>query len=573
MATKRVAQTAPWRLRAVLAVLGGLALVLAARVCMLQVLDTERGYAFLQGQGDARTLRTEVIPAHRGQIVDRNGEPLAISTPVATLWCNPRELSEAPEQWPQLARALDLPLAELRRRLVSNAGREFMYLKRHQSPAAAREIMALEIPGVYLRREYRRFYPAGEVAAHVLGFTNIDDRGQEGLELAYDDWLSGTPGSKRVLKTLRGQVVRELGQGEPAQPGRDLQLSIDLRLQYLAYRELKEALASFEALSGSVVMLDSHTGEVLAMVNQPSFNPNDRGQLKPAAIRNRAVTDLIEPGSTMKPLTMVALLESGRYGPDSTVDTSPGYLRVGGKTLLDPVDYGVLDLSHVISKSSQVGISKLALSLEAQSLWEVFHRFGLGQHTASGFPGERSGDLPNRPRWRPIEQANFAFGYGLSATPLQVAQAYGVFAAKGVRRPVSLLKLDQAPAGERVVEPEVARGVTRMLHAVTQSGGTGTRAALPAYDVAGKTGTVHKVGAGGYAVDRYISVFAGFAPASDPRLVTVVVIDEPQGGDYYGGQVAAPVFADISGEAMRLLNVAPDNHLIAGDAAGSGGAG
>lgn len=573
MAIKQVQHTAAWRLRAVLALLALLALLLVWRVCTLQVLDTERGYVFLQGQGDARTLRTEVIPAHRGQIVDRNGEPLAISSPVATLWCNPRELAEARDQWPQLARALRQPLAELRRRLVGNAGREFMYLQRHLPPAEAEKVLALGIPGVYLRREYRRFYPAGEVTAHILGFTDIDDRGQEGLELAYDQWLTGEPGSKRVLKNLRGQIVRELGQGEPAQPGRDLQLSIDLRLQYLAYRELKAALVRNRARSGSVVMLDSHTGEVLAMVNQPSFNPNDRSQLKPSAIRNRAVTDVIEPGSTMKPLTMVAALESGRYQPDSVIDTSPGYVRVGQKTLLDPVNYGKLTLQRIITKSSQVGISKLALSLEPQHIWEVFHRFGLGQPTGSDFPGEQVGVLPNHPRWRPIERATFAFGYGLSITPLQLAHAYGVLAANGVSRPISLLRQEEIPEGKQIVAPKIASEVLAMLQTVTERGGTGTRAAIPGYHVAGKTGTVHKVGSQGYAEHRYIALFAGLAPASDPRVVTVVVINEPGTGDYNGGLVAAPVFSRVTGEAMRVLNVPPDQQLIADAKSGTGAAG
>lgn len=573
MATKRELQTAPWRLWLVLAVLVALALLLAWRMLTLQVLDTERGYAFLQGQGKARTVRSEIIPAHRGQIVDRHGQPLAISTPVATLWANPRELTEVQESWPELARALQMPLAELRRRMVQNAGREFIYLARHMAPESAARVMALQVPGVYLRNEYRRFYPAGEVAAQLIGFTNVDDQGQEGLELAYDHWLTGTPGRKQVLKTLRGQVVRELGESAEARPGQDLQLSIDLRLQYLAYRELKAALARHRANAGSIVMLDSHTGEVLAMVNQPSFNPNDRRQFRPAAIRNRAVTDLMEPGSTVKPMTIVAALESGRYQPGTTVDTSPGYLRVGRKTLLDPVNYGQLDLSHVLSKSSQVGISKIALQLAPESLWEVFHRFGLGQLTASGFPGEQPGMMVNRPVWQPIEQATFAFGYGLSATPLQLAKAYSVFASGGLWRPVSLLKVDEPPASRRVIDPDIAIQVTRMLHAVTEPGGTGTRAALPAYRVAGKTGTAHKVGAGGYADSRYVSVFAGFAPASAPRVVTVVVIDEPSGGVYYGGQVAAPVFASVTGEAMRLLSVAPDQVMVADTRSEQGAAG
>jgi len=563
MATKSVPSTAAWRLWLVLLALALLMALLIWRLLTLQVLDTERGYAFLQGQGKARTVRSEVIPAHRGQILDRNGLPLAISTPVATLWANPRELADARADWPRLAGALDLPPEQLSRRIQRNAGREFMYLARHLAPEEAERIMALQLPGVYLRNEYRRFYPAGEVLAQLVGITNVDDQGQEGLELAYDHWLAGSPGRKQVLKNLRGQVVRELGESVPARPGQDLQLAIDLRLQYLAYRELKAALVRHQARSGSIVMLDSQSGEVLAMVNQPSFNPNNRRQYRPEAARNRAVTDLMEPGSTVKPMTLVAALESGRYSLDSTVDTSPGHLRVGGKTLLDPVNYGELDLAHVLAKSSQVGISKIALSLQPEDLWEVFSRFGLGQLTDSGFPGEQPGLLLNRPRWQPIEQATLSFGYGLSVTPLQLARAYAVFAAEGQWRPVSMLRVTAPPEGRQVIAPAIAGQVSRMLKAVTEPGGTGTRAALPTYSVAGKTGTAHKVGAGGYADSRYVSVFAGFAPASEPRVVTVVVIDEPGGGLYHGGQVAAPLFARVTGEALRLLSVAPDRMLVA----------
>ncbi|MDY0006592.1 MAG: penicillin-binding transpeptidase domain-containing protein, partial [Spongiibacteraceae bacterium] len=452
-----------WRFYAIAALLGLMALALIARLAVLQVVDVERGYRFLQSQGNARTTRTEVIPAHRGQILDRNGEPLAISTPVVSLWADPRELADSQQEWPQLAKALGMPLKDLKARIAQHDGRAFMYLRRHVPPQDAAQILERDYRGVYGRQEYRRFYPAGEVAAHVLGFTNIDDAGQEGLELAFDEWLRGEPGAKRVLKDLRGRVIRDIDAGRMARPGNDLMLSIDLRLQHMAYRELKAALARYDAKAGSIVLLDNASGEVLAMVNQPSFNPNDRSQRRPATMRNRAITDQLEPGSTMKPLTMVAALESGQYSIDTVINTSPGWIRVGGKTLLDPVNYGPISLTTVLAKSSQVGTSKVALSLDMQALWGVFERFGLGRSTGSGFPGENSGVLPNRERWRPIEQATFAFGYGMTATPLQMAQAYGVFANRGEFVPATLLKRQEPVEGQRVVAAPIAEDVVKML--------------------------------------------------------------------------------------------------------------
>ncbi len=560
MATPAKAAVPAWRFRLMALALMALALLLIWRTLSLQVLDTGRGREFLQGQGNARTIRSETIPAHRGMISDRNGQPLAVSTPVASIWANPQELAAARGDWSRLARALDMAPAQLQRRLERYADAQFVYLRRHLAPAAAQQVLSLGVPGVYLQREYRRFYPAGEVAAQLVGFTNIDDRGQEGLELAYDDWLRGEPGSKRVLKDLHGNIIREIDTGRAASPGKDLQLSIDLRLQYLAYRELKAALLRHKAKAGSIVMVDSRSGEVLAMVNQPSFNPNNRSDLQPAAMRNRAVIDMFEPGSTVKPMTIVAALESGKYTADSQINTSPGYLQVGRKALLDPVDYGVLDLGGILKKSSQVGTSKIALSLDEQSVWSVFQRFGLGRSTGSGFPGESNGLLPNRPRWRPIERANFAFGYGLTVTALQLAQAYTVFANDGLLRPVSLLRRDDnSEPGQQVLDPGTARQLVSMLETVTQKGGTGTRARIDAYRVAGKSGTAHKVAAtGGYAEDRYRATFVGLAPASAPRVVTVVTIDEPGNGEHFGGLVAAPVFSRVTADAMRLLDVAPD---------------
>ena len=558
MSRQRVNAGPQWRYNLVVMLLLAFAALLVWRVMTLQVLDTEKGHRFLQGQGDARTLRSEPVPAFRGVITDRHGEPLAVSTPVMSIWINPVQLNQAESQWPALAEAAEMPLAALRSRILDNSQREFVYLGRHLAPEHAEKIMRLGIPGVYRQREYKRFYPASEVTSQLVGFTNIDDKGQEGIELVYESWLRGEAGSKKVIKDLVGNVIREVGEGKSAQPGKTLQLSIDLRLQYLAYRQLQKAIVQANASSGSVVVLDSQTGEILAMVNQPSFNPNNRRNLAPAAIRNRAITDIFEPGSTVKPMTMVAALETGRYHPATVLNTAPGYIRVGGKTLLDPVNYGALSLREIIAKSSQVGITKLALDIEHESIASVFERFGLGEATNVGFPGESAGSLPSRSRWRPIEQVNFAFGYGLSVTPLQLAQAYLVFANEGLFKPVTLLKQQQPVAGERVVDAGIARKVVDMLQAVTEEGGTGTNAQIPAYTVAGKTGTVHKVGASGYADDRYIAVFAGLAPVANPRIVTVVTIDEPKNGKYYGGEIAAPVFAGVVADALRLLNVPPD---------------
>lgn len=546
-----------WRLRVVMLLLAVLLGVLVWRLLSLQVLDTERGYEFLQGQGNARTVRTEVIPAHRGQITDRNGEPLAISTPVVSIWANPQETAAGRERWPELARALDMSTGAIATRL-DHPGRRFVYLQRHLPPAAAEAVLNLKIPGVYGQREYRRFYPAADVTAHLLGFTNIDDRGQEGLELAYDEWLRGKPGSKRVLKDLTGKIIREIEAGQPAQPGRDLALSIDLRLQYMAYRELRAQLKDTESAAGSVVMLDSHTGEVLAMANLPSFNPNNRANRPVSHMRNRALIDLIEPGSTMKPIAMVAAFESGKYRPETPIDASPGWMQVGRKTLKDPVNYGLIDVTRVITKSSQIGTTRIALDLPEGTVVDVYRRFGLGASPETGFPGETFGLLPTRKRWSDIERANFAFGYGLQVTPLQLARAYGVFANNGRLLPVSLVRRDEVPDGHQVVAANIASDVVGMLRTVVSKEGTGHRAVIPAYTAAGKTGTVHKIGAGGYAADRYRSIFAGFAPATNPRIVTVVVIDDPAGSRYHGGEVAAPVFARVVGGAMRLLNIAPD---------------
>jgi cell division protein FtsI (penicillin-binding protein 3) len=411
-----------------------------------------------------------------------------------------------------------------------------MYLQRHRVPADARVILEKRIRGVYGEREYRRFYPAGEVAAQLVGFTNVDGEGIAGLELAYDDWLRGAPGKKKYIKDLHGEVVRDIGVLEPARPGRDLKLSIDLRLQYLQHRELRRAVTASGAASGSIVTLDAHTGEILAMVNYPVYNPNSRKGMKPAHMRNRAMTDVYEPGSTMKTLTLVAALESGRYTPDTMIDTSPGRIRVGRKVYPDPRNYGEITVTRVIQKSSQVGVTKIALDLGHEPIWEVFNRFGIGQPPGTGFPGESAGMLPNRPRWHTTEKVSLAFGYGITTTPLQLASAYTVFANGGVQQPVSLVALDgELPPGNPVISPEIARQVLNVLHAVTGEHGTARKARVPGFQVGGKTGTVHKVGPQGYIDDQYVALFAGVAPSNDPRIVTVVVINEPKGEAYGGG--------------------------------------
>ena len=556
---QRTAKIYRWRFYGVAVVLFALALGLLVHLIQLQVLpNTYRGFEFLQSQGLARTLRTESIPAYRGVITDRYGEPLAISTPVVSLWAHPAELLQDDAQWEVLAKALNIPANQLEKKLLRYKAKEFMYLRRQLPPEMAEKVLSLNIKGVYSKQEYKRFYPAGEVAAHLVGFTNIDDRGQEGLELSYDQWLTGTAGSKQVLKDLSGRTIKDVALLESASPGKDVALSIDLRLQYLAYRELKAAVKAHAAKSGSVVLLDAKTGEVLAMANQPSFNPNDRGNLKVEALRNRAITDQFEPGSTMKPLTIMAALETGRYSPSTTIDTNPGYFKVGQKTLLDPVNYGVMDLAKIIQKSSQVGLTKVSLDLDAQRVRDMFFRLGLGQSTGTGFPGESVGLLPNYVNWHPIVQANFSFGYGLTVTPLQLAHAYSVIANQGEKKPVSILKLDVPVNVDTVIDQKITQQMVAMLKTVVQSGGTARRANLEYYTVAGKTGTIHKVGSQGYADDRYISLFAGFAPADNPRVVAVVAIHEPSRGKYYGGEVAAPVFANVVERSLQLLQVPPE---------------
>jgi cell division protein FtsI (penicillin-binding protein 3) len=549
----RIPWMSHWRYGVVMSSVFLAVAVLSWRLVDLHVIDRE----FLRTQGDARTVRVESIDAHRGMITDRNGEALAISTPVQTLWVNPGEVDPDDSRIGVMAHTLGINPAAFRKRLKSNSERQFMFLKRKVQPSVAREVLALKIPGIYAKREYKRYYPAGEVAAHVIGFVNIDERGQEGIELAYNGWLSGEVGRKRVLRDNRGRLVKDLSLIADAAPGKDLQLSIDLRLQYLAYRELKAAVHAHNASGGSLAMLDVHTGEILAMVNQTSYNPNNRSEIDPRDIRNRAITDLFEPGSTVKPLTIAAALESGRYRPDTIINTSPGYLRLNGYTIRDARDYGRLSLSEVIYHSSNIGTSKIAMDLTGPVLEEMFSRMGFGQSTAVGFPGESIGVMPIRTRWKDIELATFSYGYGLSVNALQLAQAYMVLANGGVRYPLSLLALKEPPEGQRVISADITAQVREMLRKVVEKG-TGKRADMAIYSSAGKTGTVHLVGDQGYQDSRYKSIFAGMAPADNPRIVSVITVDDPKGNEYYGGEVAAPIFARVMGDALRLLNVKPN---------------
>ncbi|MGS0941824.1 peptidoglycan D,D-transpeptidase FtsI family protein [Pseudomonas luteola] len=552
----------PWRFRLVVIGLAGMVAAIGWRVVDLHVIDR----AFLKGQGDARSVRTIPIAAHRGLITDRNGEPLAVSTPVSTLWINPKELAGAKDKWSILAESVGQPYGDLAKRLEQNSNREFLYLVRGITPEQGEAVMATvkqhKIPGVYDIEEFRRFYPAGEVAAHVVGFTDIDDRGREGVELAFNDWLAGVPGKRQVLKDRRGRVIKDVQVAKNAKPGNSIALSIDLRLQYLANRELRNALAQFGAVSGSLTMVDVKTGEILAMVNQPTYNPNNRRNLNPASMRNRAMIDVFEPGSTMKPLSMSAALESGRWKPSDTVNVYPGYLQIGRYTIKDVArSQGPLDLTGILIKSSNVGMSKIAFDIGGETIYNTMRQFGLGQDTGLGFPGERVGNLPNYRKWHPAETATLSYGYGLSITAIQLAHAYATLANDGSFIPLSLTRVERSPQGSQVVPQQVAKTLQGMLQQVVEAPTGVFRAQVPGYHVAGKSGTARKaaVGAKGYTQNSYRSLFAGFGPTSNPRIAMVVVIDEPSKGGYYGGVVSAPVFSRVMAGALRLMNVSPDN--------------
>ncbi|HWH47630.1 MAG TPA: penicillin-binding protein 2 [Burkholderiales bacterium] len=542
-----------WRARLLLLVVFGGFTVLAARALYLQGLHND----FLQQKGETRYARVVEMSAHRGMVTDRNGEPLAVSTPVESVWAAPADASLNTEQRLKLARLLDADPGELKRRLAESE-REFVYLKRQLPPEQAAKIVQLNLPGVFLQREYRRYYPAAEVTAHVVGFTGVDDNGQEGIELAYQEWLAGKRGSRRVIKDRLGRIIEDVQSIRSPQQGRDLALSIDQRIQYLAFRELKSAVAEHGAKAGSIVVLDATSGEVLALANWPSYNPNNRDTMKMARSRNRAVVDLFEPGSTLKPFTAAAALETGLVGPGSVIDTEHGRFSIGKRIIRDVHPEGFLTVSQVIQKSSNVGSAKIALAMAPQKLWAIFSAVGFGTQTRVGFPGEATGRLRAYQSWKPIEHATMSYGHGVSVSLLQLARAYSVFATDGELKQLTLIRRDVPAEGKRVVSRRTAQAVRKMLETVTHPGGTATRAQVAGYRVAGKTGTAHKLDGSTYAADRYVSSFVGFAPASSPRLVIAVMIDEPAGKQYYGGEVAAPVFSNVMAGALRLLGITPD---------------
>ncbi len=549
----------PWRFRVVIGLLALMVGAICWRIIDLQVVDRD----FLKGQGDARSLRHIPIPAHRGLITDRNGEPLAVSTPVTTLWANPKEMQASRDRWPQLAAALGQNPQQLTERLTQQASKEFIYLVRGLTPEQGQHVLDLKVPGVYGLEEFRRFYPAGDVTAHMVGFTDLDDHGREGVELAYDEWLAGVPGKRQVIKDRRGRLIKDIQVTKNAKAGKTLALSIDLRLQYLATRELRNAIAEQDAKAGSLVIMDVKTGEVLAMVNQPTYNPNNRRSMFPAAMRNRAIIDVFEPGSTVKPISMSAALQSGRWKPTDKVEVYPGSLQIGRYTIKDVSrsEGPILDLTGILINSSNVGMSKIAFDIGGEAIYRVMSQVGLGQYTGLGFPGERVGNLPNHREWRKAETATLSYGYGVSVTALQLVHAYAALANDGKMVPLSILKVDKAPEAVQAIPKETAETIQGMLQQVIEAPRGVFRAQVPFYHVAGKSGTARKatVGSKGYTENAYRSLFAGFGPMSDPRYAIVVVIDEPGKGGYFGGLVSAPVFSKVMSGTLRLMNVPPDN--------------
>ena len=542
----------PWRSRLLLVGIVGWFIALVIRAVYLQGLHND----FLQAKGESRYSRVLSLGATRGMIVDRNNEPLAISTPVESVAASPADMETTPSQLAKLAHLLEMDAAEVRRRLADSK-REFVYLKRQLPPDQAEKIVELGVPGVFLQREYRRYYPAGDVMAHLIGFTDVDDKGQEALELAFDPDLTGKAGTRRVIKDRRGRIIEDVDSIRKPQDGAKITLSIDARIQYLAFRELRNAVLEHRAKAGGIVVLDARTGEVLAMANLPSYNPNNRGKLDPRRTRNRAVTDLFEPGSTLKPFTASAALEAGLFKPETVIQTAPGYLTIGNRTIHDAHPQGALTVSQVIQKSSNVGAAKMALSLPAENMWTLFRQVGFGAVPASGFPGEVAGKLRAYATWKPIEQATMSYGHGISVSLLQLARAYTVFANDGEVVPLTLIKREAPVERVRVLKPQTAQAVRAMLELAVLPGGTAPKAQISGYRVGGKTGTAHKLEGRTYA-NKYVSSFIGLAPASNPRLIVAVMIDEPSAGQYYGGTVAAPVFSQVMAGTLRLLAIPPD---------------
>jgi cell division protein FtsI (penicillin-binding protein 3) len=552
-ATPALIRLPVWRARFVLFALVAAFGVLVGRSVYLQAVKTD----FLQMKGESRFSRVIEVPATRGRILDRNGEAVAISTPVRSIWAIPEDVDAKPEQLKKLAALLSTDGRELERKFADTA-RDFVYLKRQIPPELADRVAALGIPGVYAHREFRRYYPGGEVMAHVIGFTGVEDAGQEGMELAFQDTLAGKAGSRRVIKDRLGRIVEDIESIRGAQDGRDLTLSVDGKIQNLAYGALKAAVEAHKAKAGAIVVLDVRTGEVLALANLPTYNPNNRGKLTGAQLRNRVMTDLFEPGSTAKPLTVALAMEAGKVSPATVIQTAPGSLTIANRTIRDAHPGGAMSVAQVIQKSSNVGTAKIALSLSREEMWDMFRRVGFGAAPALGFPGEAQGRLREWKSWRPIEQATMSYGYGLSVSLIQLARAYSVFARDGELVPLTLTRTDMPVAGKQVISADTARAMRAMLEMAVQPGGTAPRARVMGYRVGGKTGTAHKQENGGYAAHKYVSSFVGFGPISDPRIVIAVMIDEPSAGQHYGGAVAAPVFSQVMQGALRRLGVTPD---------------
>lgn len=552
----RVQPVAPWRRYLVLALLGAGSIVVLARAFHLQVMKND----FLAREGDKRQVRTVALEGHRGAIRDRRGEPLALSAPVDSIWTVPAALLASPEHVAAVARVLGLKTRDLTRYLEERKSKQFLYLQRHMSPDDAKRLLAIKAPGVFAQREYRRYYPAGEVAAQLVGFTNVDGRGQEGMEIARDEWLTGKPGSRRVIRDARGRIVEDSEEARPAQPGHDLRLTVDLRLQYLAYRELKNAVTKHKAKGGLVVVADAVSGEILAMASQPGYNPNNPDERKSGALRNRAIVDSFEPGSTVKPLLIAQALELGAYRPASHVDTGPGWWKLGALTVRDVHAHGDMDLAMILTKSSNVGAAKIGLAIGPEAVWSGYQKFGLGERVSAGFPGEANPLLRPYPEWGQIATATASYGYGLSVNALHLVRAYAALANDGLMPQLHLVADGRPqPPPQRAISAETARAVRGMMEGVVTREGTALRAAIPGYRVAGKTGTVRKVSdTGGYAQKRYQSAFIGMVPADRPRLIGLVLIDEPGADAYYGGLVSAPVFATVMQGGLRLLQIAPD---------------
>jgi cell division protein FtsI (penicillin-binding protein 3) len=554
-----------WRARLAVALLLAAFAVLAGRAVYLQSMHT----VFLQGKGEARYSRVLEVPATRGRIVDRNGEALAISTPVKSVWAIPEDVHATPAQLKSLAALLPLDPREIARKF-SDAERDFVYLKRQIAPETAARVLELGIAGIHEQNEYRRYYPGGESMAHVVGFTGVDDAGQEGIELAQQAVLAGAAGSRRVIKDRLGRIVEDVESIRAAQDGRDLSLAIDSKIQNIAFGALKAAVEFHKAKAGAIVVLDVRTGEVLALANMPTYNPNNRARLTGAQLRNRVMTDTFEPGSTLKPFTVGLAIETGRITPQTVIQTSPGSLTIASYTIHDAHPGGAMTAAQVIQKSSNVGAAKIALSMPREEMYEMFKRVGFGSVPQLGFPGEAIGRVREARSWRPVEQATMAYGHGISVSLIQLARAYTVFARDGELAPLSLLKTGTRAEGRRVFSPEVARAMRDMLEAAVQPGGTAPRARIVGWRVGGKTGTAHKQEHGGYAAHKYVSSFVGFAPVSDPRLVIAVMLDEPSAGQYYGGQVAAPVFAQVMQGALRLIGAPYDAPLAPIELPGEG---